>query len=238
MVDQQRQKLMTRDRPRPKPTARRRPTHLPRPTAPTGEAAQTLRAAQSVVADEREGRARAEAHAGRRACAAQRGGAQDPRHAGLCARGLPGARRDPADQRLPALDDADSQLLRLKADRERLGGVNLQADDDLTGLTRPVRRHEQGEGRRGVGHRQAARRHRRHQPRGREPPEGRLRAVDGHFRSLFTALFGGGQAELRLTESEDPLDAGLEIYASPPGKTPRPALPDVRRRTGAHRARR
>ena len=54
--------------------------------------------------------------------------------------------------------------------------------------------------------------------------DGRQRLVDafhqvnGHFSSLFTALFGGGHAELRLTESDDPLDAGLEIYASPPGK--------------------
>ncbi|PHS25208.1 MAG: chromosome segregation protein SMC [Robiginitomaculum sp.] len=42
--------------------------------------------------------------------------------------------------------------------------------------------------------------------------------INGHFQSLFLTLFGGGQAELRLTESDDPLDAGLEIYASPPGK--------------------
>ena len=42
--------------------------------------------------------------------------------------------------------------------------------------------------------------------------------VNTHFGSLFTALFGGGHAELRLTESDDPLSAGLEIYASPPGK--------------------
>jgi chromosome segregation protein len=54
--------------------------------------------------------------------------------------------------------------------------------------------------------------------------DGRQRLLDAftqvntHFGSLFTALFGGGHAELRLTESEDPLDAGLEIYASPPGK--------------------
>ncbi len=42
--------------------------------------------------------------------------------------------------------------------------------------------------------------------------------INAHFQSLFLTLFGGGQAELRLTESDDPLDAGLEIYASPPGK--------------------
>jgi len=42
--------------------------------------------------------------------------------------------------------------------------------------------------------------------------------VSVHFQLLFTKLFGGGKAELRLTESEDPLEAGLEIHASPPGK--------------------
>ena len=44
--------------------------------------------------------------------------------------------------------------------------------------------------------------------------------VDGHFRALFTHLFGGGEAELQLVESEDPLEAGLEIMARPPGKKP------------------
>jgi chromosome segregation protein len=54
--------------------------------------------------------------------------------------------------------------------------------------------------------------------------EGRARllaafeAVDGHFRSLFTTLFDGGQARLELVESDDPLEAGLEILAQPPGK--------------------
>jgi chromosome segregation protein len=42
--------------------------------------------------------------------------------------------------------------------------------------------------------------------------------IDEHFRALFSSLFAGGQAELRLVESDDPLEAGLEIYACPPGK--------------------
>src|SRR3712207_5606165 len=54
--------------------------------------------------------------------------------------------------------------------------------------------------------------------------EGRVRLlaafeqVDRHFRSLFTTLFQGGQAHLELVESDDPLEAGLEIMAQPPGK--------------------
>ena len=42
--------------------------------------------------------------------------------------------------------------------------------------------------------------------------------MNGHFKTLFKQLFGGGNAELQLTDADDPLDAGLEIMASPPGK--------------------
>ena len=42
--------------------------------------------------------------------------------------------------------------------------------------------------------------------------------VNNHFRDLFTHLFGGGEAELTLIEAEDPLEAGLEIIAKPPGQ--------------------
>ena len=42
--------------------------------------------------------------------------------------------------------------------------------------------------------------------------------VDVEFRGLFTRLFGGGRAHLALVGSDDPLEAGLEIYAEPPGK--------------------
>lgn len=42
--------------------------------------------------------------------------------------------------------------------------------------------------------------------------------VDTHFRELFGQLFNGGKAHLKLIDSDDPLEAGLEIYAQPPGK--------------------
>jgi chromosome segregation protein len=56
--------------------------------------------------------------------------------------------------------------------------------------------------------------------------EGRLRLseaferVNGYFQELFTSLFGGGTAQLTFVESDDPLEAGLEIIAKPPGKKP------------------
>jgi len=53
---------------------------------------------------------------------------------------------------------------------------------------------------------------------GRERLLAAFDVINNHFQALFQTLFGGGQAELRLIESDDPLEAGLEIYACPPGK--------------------
>src|SRR5262249_10564781 len=52
----------------------------------------------------------------------------------------------------------------------------------------------------------------------RERLVGSFDRVNENFQTLFVRLFGGGRAHLQLTEAEDPLDAGLEILASPPGK--------------------
>jgi chromosome segregation protein len=54
---------------------------------------------------------------------------------------------------------------------------------------------------------------------GRERLQEVFAVVDGHFRELFVRLFGGGKAQLRLVEADgDPLQAGLELEACPPGK--------------------
>ena len=53
---------------------------------------------------------------------------------------------------------------------------------------------------------------------GRERLREAFDKVDAHFRHLFTRLFEGGQAHLALVDSDDPLEAGLEIFAQPPGK--------------------
>lgn len=52
----------------------------------------------------------------------------------------------------------------------------------------------------------------------RERLIGAFDKVQGHFKRLFAELFGGGNAELKLTDADDPLEAGLEVIASPPGK--------------------
>jgi chromosome segregation protein len=114
--------------------------------------------------------------------------------------------------------ECSARFERLTLDRERLGPVNLVAEHELAELDQ---RHattvaERDELTQAI--------HRLRGSIGSLNREGRARlltafeAVDAHFRTLFTTLFVGGQAHLALIESDDPLEAGLEIMAQPPGK--------------------
>lgn len=121
---------------------------------------------------------------------------------------------------LPDPEAMERKHERLKAERERLGGVNLRAEEELTeideqkttltnerdDLVEAIRRL-----RTGISNlnREA-----------RERLLASFEVVNDHFQRLFTHLFGGGTAELQLVDSDDPLDAGLEIIARPPGKKP------------------
>ena len=119
---------------------------------------------------------------------------------------------------LPEMEKAEHKLERLVHERETMGAVNLRAEEEaneleqqITGMTAErddlvsaIARLRQGI--------QSLNRE------GRERFLVAFEQVSTHFQQLFTKLFGGGKAELRLTESEDPLEAGLEIHASPPGK--------------------
>ncbi len=119
---------------------------------------------------------------------------------------------------LPDLEHADRRVEKLKQEREQLGGVNLRAEDeaaefaqrletfvtdraDLDGAIQRLRRGIQSLNR-----------------EGRERLLESFEKVNRNFQQLFTKLFDGGEAKLTFTESEDPLEAGLEIFARPPGK--------------------
>ncbi|TNE61614.1 MAG: chromosome segregation protein SMC [Alphaproteobacteria bacterium] len=120
--------------------------------------------------------------------------------------------------RLPDASVLEVQLDRLKRERERLGAVNLRADEELTEIEEQLT-HLTGE--RADLESAIARLRQAISSLNREGRERLLAAfevVNQHFGELFKSLFGGGTAHLELTESDDPLDAGLEIFASPPGK--------------------
>ena len=119
---------------------------------------------------------------------------------------------------LPDRESVDHRLERLKRERDNMGPVNLRAEAEATELTEQIttmvaERTDLEEAiarlRQGIASLNKE---------GRERLLAAFKEVDAHFRKLFVTLFGGGEAHLTLTESDDPLEAGLEIMASPPGK--------------------
>jgi chromosome segregation protein len=120
----------------------------------------------------------------------------------------------------PEAEAMESKLEKLRRERENLGGVNLRAAEEADEIQQQIdtmtAEHEEltsaiNKLRRGIGQLNRE---------GRQRLLAAFETVNGHFKRLFTQLFGGGSAELTLTESDDPLQAGLEILAHPPGKKP------------------
>ena len=119
---------------------------------------------------------------------------------------------------LAALSVVEAKLEQLKRERDRMGPVNLRAEEELNEIDEQL------------GHlvservdlvEAIARLRGAINSLNKEGRERLLTAfveVNRHFGELFRSLFGGGEAHLKLTESDDPLEAGLEIFASPPGK--------------------
>jgi chromosome segregation protein len=116
------------------------------------------------------------------------------------------------------LDAIENRIDRLKRERENMGGVNLRAEEEATEL------EEQLQGitteREDLEAAIAKLRHgiSKLNSEGRERLLDAFERVNANFEKLFTTLFSGGTASLQLVESDDPLEAGLEILARPPGK--------------------
>jgi chromosome segregation protein len=120
--------------------------------------------------------------------------------------------------RMPDAETLDTEVNRLKRQRESLGAVNLRAEEDAkaveseydtlarekTDLEEAIKKLRAGIA--GLN------------KEGRERLLTAFEQVNANFSTLFTHLFGGGEARLVLVESDDPLEAGLEIMCQPPGK--------------------
>ncbi len=116
-------------------------------------------------------------------------------------------------------NDIERKLERLSKEREKMGGVNLRADEEAAeqeerlgamisereDLVAAIARLREGIDELNT--------------EGRQRLLAAFDTVNGHFGRLFQTLFGGGEAALALTESDDPLQAGLEVMARPPGKS-------------------
>ena len=121
-------------------------------------------------------------------------------------------------QELPGHEEVETKLARLVRERDGMGPVNLRAEQEAEDLDRQINgmQRERSDLISAIA--------RLRQGIASLNREGRQRLlvafdkVNDHFSELFVRLFGGGRAHLKLTEADDPLDAGLEIMASPPGK--------------------
>ncbi|WP_426027768.1 chromosome segregation protein SMC [Brevundimonas sp. TWP2-3-4b2] len=183
-----------------------------------GEADRAARAAEAEASAAREARA---GLAARSEAAAER--LAEAEHnlretAGMSPEALGQKLTDDAIARPPDAAGAESLLFGLEREREALGAVNLLAEEEATEYgdrlnTMRVERSDLTSAiaklRDGIDELNAE---------GRERLVAAFDIINDNFKSLFEALFGGGQAELKLVESDDPLEAGLEIYACPPGK--------------------
>jgi chromosome segregation protein len=124
----------------------------------------------------------------------------------------------PAELTVEIESKARGRFERLVKERDEMGPVNLRAEAEAEAIEQQVASIDQEReelttaiarlrGSIGSLNRE-----------GRERLTEVFQAIDRHFQQLFTRMFGGGRAHLALVGSDDPLEAGLEIYAQPPGK--------------------
>ncbi|MFO1023584.1 MAG: chromosome segregation protein SMC [Acetobacteraceae bacterium] len=182
-----------------------------------GQASETdraARAAEAAVAARREDLVRAEGHV------------EQAMHAwGVVAERIlerlgtnPDLPDPPAELTQEVEDKARKKLDRLLKEREEMGPVNLRAEQEAEAVEQQIATIEKereelttaiAKLRGSIGHLNRE---------GRERLNAVFQEVDRNFQQLFTRMFGGGRAHLALVGSDDPLQAGLEIYAQPPGK--------------------
>ena len=175
------------------------------------------RETERAASEAREGRARAEARAEAARDAARLAAERIADEAGATPDQLLDTLKIDPDQMVEVWA-LEADTARLKRQREALGSVNLRAEEDAKGvaaeydalaaekldLEEAIKKLRSGIA--GLN------------KEGRERLLTAFEQVNANFATLFTHLFGGGEARLQLVESDDPLEAGLEILCQPPGK--------------------
>lgn len=119
---------------------------------------------------------------------------------------------------LPEASLLEERVQRLIRERDTIGPVNLRAETEMEEVSARIESIETEQEDLVAAIEKLRSAISRLNRQGREQLLSSFAAVNNHFKDLFKVLFGGGTAELQLTESDDPLEAGLEILAQPPGK--------------------
>tara|TARA_B100000212_G_scaffold330505_1_gene296808 strand:+ start:1448 stop:3877 length:2430 start_codon:yes stop_codon:yes gene_type:complete len=116
------------------------------------------------------------------------------------------------------LEEAYSHLEVLKKSRDSLGAVNLRADNETKELQEKIDKMMNDRKDLVQGLQKLKSSINDLNQKGRERLLDAFEKVNRKFNDVYTKLFAGGNARLELIESDDPLEAGLELLVSPPGK--------------------
>ncbi|MDA7824543.1 chromosome segregation protein SMC, partial [Candidatus Pelagibacter sp.] len=119
---------------------------------------------------------------------------------------------------LPNPVDQEDTLDKKKQEREKLGSVNLKADEETSKYEEEIKKMEQDRSDLVTAIVKLKDSINELNQKGRERLIEAFEKVNRKFNEVYTKLFNGGNAKLELVDSDDPLEAGLEMLVSPPGK--------------------
>ena len=119
---------------------------------------------------------------------------------------------------LPSLEDQIKKSEKIKKQRESLGSVNLRADEETKKYESEIKKMEDDRADLYSAIVKLKASIEELNQKGRERLLDAFTKVNRKFNEVYTKLFNGGTAKIELVDSEDPLEAGLEMYVSPPGK--------------------
>ena len=121
-------------------------------------------------------------------------------------------------EELPDAVNQEDLLDKKKQERERLGSVNLKADEETNKFETEIKKMEQDRKDLVTAIVKLKDSINELNQKGRERLIEAFEKVNRKFNEVYTKLFNGGNAKLELVDSDDPLEAGLEMLVSPPGK--------------------
>jgi chromosome segregation protein len=121
-------------------------------------------------------------------------------------------------EELPDAVNQEDLLDKKKQEREKLGSVNLKADEETNKYVTEIKKMEQDRADLVTAIMKLKDSINELNQKGRERLIEAFDKVNRKFNEVYTKLFNGGNAKLELVDSDDPLEAGLEMLVSPPGK--------------------
>ena len=118
----------------------------------------------------------------------------------------------------PSAEAQQEKIIKIKKDREALGSVNLRADEETKKYEEEIKKMESDRDDLYSAIVKLKTSIDELNQRGRERMLEAFEKINRKFNDVYTKLFSGGSAKLELVDSDDPLEAGLEMLVSPPGK--------------------